>query len=483
MAAGTGRFQIVLSFFVSFLFTGASPSSLQVWGGTIKAQHAKYVFVVKGKVWGIANQDAAGQEESAGLTVRVTGTLKAGTITISRIQILGSTTTVFFIGALERVSRKSIERVESRFVYPPAEPSSPSATSMVETGGYVSRETMALHLADGVSIDTLLPEESGLSAESVAAQHSLGDQVEIKCRLLPSPVSEYHHGYEALEVESIRSLRPATKEELFEIAGSHPFGFAAGDNLLTGAPGWISPPNFDMPRIQADGNEMSLERIRAANFQYAREMPNFIAHEKAEAFASRTTNQPQWKLQYAVDSEVTVRGGGENRRNIRKNGKSWTQPGLPDFLTYGAWFELGIRQLLDPRCSSTFEAAGTEQERGTRLLAFEVNSPGGCFTIAIGYQTFRPKIRGRALVEAGSGRLVRFEYEALEFPAAFPLSHWNWMTLWDHVRIGDGSYLVPVRSELAAVYSNAFPEVNRTIRIAREYQDYRHFEASFNVKF
>lgn len=226
-----------------------------------------------------------------------------------------------------------------------------------------------------------------------------------------------------------------------------------------------------------------LERVRAANFAYPARMPNFIAHEIANTYTSRGATEPQWTLQYTVDSEITVKGGGESRRNVRKNGEPWNGPGLPDFLGYGAWFGFGIQQLFDPHCPNTFELAGTEQVGGKQLLLFRVTSPGGCFNVKIGYQTFRPAITGRALIEDSGGRLIQFGYEAQAFPAGFPLAGWKWFTSWDDVRIGDASYLVPVRSELVAAYSDAVPNSDRMIRVTREYKDYRHFEASSNITF
>lgn len=48
---------------------------------------AKYVFVHKGKVIPIANQDYSGLEEHAGQTVNLTGEMTAGNITVSKIEM------------------------------------------------------------------------------------------------------------------------------------------------------------------------------------------------------------------------------------------------------------------------------------------------------------------------------------------------------------------------------------------------------------
>jgi hypothetical protein len=47
----------------------------------------KYVFVSKGKVYNVENQDYAGLAEHAGHTVKLTGEMKGDSITVSDIQM------------------------------------------------------------------------------------------------------------------------------------------------------------------------------------------------------------------------------------------------------------------------------------------------------------------------------------------------------------------------------------------------------------
>ena len=49
----------------------------------------KYVFVSKGKVYQIANQDYAGLQEHAGHNVKVTGDLAGNNLTVSNIEMTG----------------------------------------------------------------------------------------------------------------------------------------------------------------------------------------------------------------------------------------------------------------------------------------------------------------------------------------------------------------------------------------------------------
>jgi hypothetical protein len=55
--------------------------------GCVKAG-AKYVFVSKGKVYDIANQDLAELMKDAGEPVRLTGDVNGGTITVSKVTMM-----------------------------------------------------------------------------------------------------------------------------------------------------------------------------------------------------------------------------------------------------------------------------------------------------------------------------------------------------------------------------------------------------------
>lgn len=64
--------------------TGAKMTARDCALACVKAG-AKYVFVTKGKVYSIANQDLAALQEHAGHTVRLTGALNGDTITVSKV--------------------------------------------------------------------------------------------------------------------------------------------------------------------------------------------------------------------------------------------------------------------------------------------------------------------------------------------------------------------------------------------------------------
>ncbi|HCC56203.1 MAG TPA: hypothetical protein DEQ47_02895 [Solibacterales bacterium] len=67
---------------------GAKMSARDCTEGCIKGG-AKYVFVSKGKVYNIDNQDYAGLAEHAGHTVKLTGEMTGDTIKVSNVVMPG----------------------------------------------------------------------------------------------------------------------------------------------------------------------------------------------------------------------------------------------------------------------------------------------------------------------------------------------------------------------------------------------------------
>jgi hypothetical protein len=53
----------------------------------VREHQAKYVFIHNGKAYNITNQDAAGLEEHAGHSVKLTGGVNGDTITVSKIEM------------------------------------------------------------------------------------------------------------------------------------------------------------------------------------------------------------------------------------------------------------------------------------------------------------------------------------------------------------------------------------------------------------
>ncbi len=413
----------------------------------VRERRLKYALLFTHKVYEITNQNAAGLEQSAGASVMLRGRLEQNRLTAVAIQVAGPPAINFFTGYLERLSH----------------------------------ESMSIRQDNGILIDTLVPEDTPVSANSISAQLGFGDRVLIVCQTTHRVLDYPQRRYQTLRLVGIKRLRLSSTDELNQIYRSR--GWAQQGNLLK-----IPEQAAQVRRVMqsevlanSGASPSMLENARAVNLDFRSQMPNFIAEEVAKVYSSDPMDSPRWKYEYAFESEITVRNGSEGRQNLRKNGEPWTEALLPDYVAYGG-FGAGILGLFDRRCPTTLTNGGPAAIGGKAYLAYQVSSPAdGCFSIRAGYQTYRPAISGRILVENPGGRLLEFRYDAKDLPDELLLTSWNWAASWGSVKIGESSYLLPVTAEL--IYSTAFGPFGRMGRVTREYKNHRHFEASETITY
>lgn len=74
--------------------------------------------------------------------------------------------------------------------------------------------------------------------------------------------------------------------------------------------------------------------------------------------------------------------------------------------------------------------------------------------------------------------MIQLDEDAGGFPAEFEFAQRREEVLWDYVKIGDASHLLPVGANFVVLYSSG----NRW-RVEVEYKNHRHFEASTNITF
>jgi hypothetical protein len=343
----------------------------------------------------------------------------------------------------------------------------------------VGDQSMSIKLADRRVIDAMLPNTPALGASAIAAQYSMGDEVEIGCKPIQPVWEAATSRFQSLEVTAIRFLRRPSPEEVSKLLEAKP---REGKNLLQLPRVAVSTPNRTADSDAPGSRE--LERARRINLEYAANMPNFVADETAKRYRS-TTQSPDWRPYDTVESEITFRGRRAVRQQIRRNGKPWDQPfdALPGFKWYEG-FETEISPLFDPQCPTTIEYQSRStmggRAGGRHLLEYRFSSPvDGCFPfLYFTYQRYNPARTGRVFVDDPGGSVIQVDDEAGGFPADFEFAGKEEHMFWDYVKIGDNSHLLPVRANFLVVYSSG-----TRYRVEVEYKNHRHFETSTNVTF
>jgi hypothetical protein len=313
----------------------------------------------------------------------------------------------------------------------------------------VSPESILIRRADGTRINAPLPPKvpktGVLASETISAQYTLADEVRITCK----PMDPSH----CAELKSIQFLRPPTPKEWALVLGSSkPAG----------------PP------------QPELEHARQVNLDRAANMPNFVADETAKRYTSpRNSNPPVWKLVDMIEAEITFKGDKPTREHVRINGKPWNKPLIPG-VNWTVEFGTEIKPVFDPECPTEVALEGRREALGKQLLAYVFTSPpDGCFgTARWGGKHYNAAVTGRVLVEDPGGSMIQYEEETIGYPKWFAVQSFQQTILWDSIKIGEASYLLPVSLDFFVGFDSG-----DEWRVNVEYKNHRRFEADTNVTF
>ena len=357
------------------------------------------------------------------------------------------------------------------------------AAGLVFSGGLerVRHESISVKLADGRLIDARLPHTSGLDAQTIVAHYGIGDQVQIICKQIQPVWEEAASRYQYLELSKLRFLRPPSPEELSRMLASQPW--RGGANLLSRPVAAGTAPNLRPADPPGGSDAEALTRLahaRQVNLAYASNMPNFVADETARRY-TRQRGSTEWQFLDTIQTEITFKGSRAVRQHIRKDGRPWDQlfQALPGFKWYGG-FGTEIEPVFDPECPTTIAYEGPTEVRGKQLLAYRFSSPpDGCFgPFTVLYQRYNPARTGRVFIEDPGGSAIQLDEEATGFPAGLEFAQRNEEVVWDYVKIGDASHLLPVAADFVVLYDSGVQW-----HVAVQYANHRHFESSTNVTF
>ncbi len=340
----------------------------------------------------------------------------------------------------------------------------------------VGTGSLSVRLADRRIIDALLPSTPGLDSAAILQQYRMGDLVEIACERIQPAWEEGTARYQTLELSAIRLIRRPSAEELAKLLSGAPF--REGKNLLH-RPAAAAPPPSRAPDSNSPGGP-ELEHARRINLEYAANLPNFVADEKARR-QRRGPGSTTWRDFDTVESEITFQGNHAARREIRRDGKPWDQPfeALPGFKWYEG-FGTEISPLFDAKCPTGIEYQGRSRTNARPAIEYRFSAPvDSCFPFFFfDYQRFNPARSGHFAIDEAAGNIVQLDETAAGFPAEIQFAEREEHISWDYVKIAGEAHLLPVRANFQVRYYDG-----TQYRIEVEYKNHRHFEASTSVTF
>lgn len=241
---------------------------------------------------------------------------------------------------------------------------------------------------------------------------------------------------------------------------------------------------------ESEANEL-LERTRVATLAAAEAMPDFIVKQlirRTIAFGNTNNWIPQDNLAIAVSYRANL---GEEYKILSING----QPLGPDvkeskdYSKYvggasssGVEYISALADMFRPISETTFKPVDTDllQQRRTVVYEYEIKRANSKLTLtADRTRTTEVGSRGRVWIDRETNRVLRFEQIATEIPADFPITAASSMIDYDWVTIGEGRFVLPVRSEVLMTSVNRGQPLQSRNEI--RFRGYQKFGAELKV--
>lgn len=345
----------------------------------------------------------------------------------------------------------------------------PSSTVFSGALERVREGSIAVRLADGLTIDAALLPQNGLTAAAIAASYRLADRVQMECTQLRTVYDSKAALHLHMAVKSIRLVRAATSRERAQMADD--LSWRSGNSLM-------ELPAAHISEASKESAMAALERTRKLSLDRAGHIPNFVADEIARRYRSEGAGQP-WKLYDTLETEVTSKGDTISRENVRRNGVPTKKPlDKLDGPRPGVFFGAELK-MFHPECPTRFDYAGVESIGGRQLSVYRFTDPsGGCHSLPqAGGEKYDGGRTGRVLVDE-RGEVLRYESEARGMPEKFPFDRLIETEAWDYVTIGGSSYLVSVAASLSI-----FQADGTAWSVNIDYRNYRHFQTSAGISY
>jgi hypothetical protein len=361
----------------------------------------------------------------------------------------------------------------------------------------VMDQSITVLLPDGRLIDAKLPTSAALSGSALAAQYAFGDQVTVDCKSIAPVWDQAANLTHTLELRAIKFLRRPEPQEMSRAIQSP--DWRRPGNLLSPPPSEAAPPVKPLPAPapsrsdDTSGDPLAmLDKVRAVNLDRAAHLPNFLADEEASCYVQtaaqpsdkleRLTEQPGWRLTATVRSEVTFKGVNETRQQVAADGKLVPAKALPaGCIAWSGGYSTYFKPLFDPKCGTTFTFSKTLGKPGKQSWVYNFSTPpeGLCFSPSFSdFERAYAAHEGSVLIDISTGSMLSVVARSLGFPKAFPIMETEETVIWDVVKTGDETHLLPVSYDRVKLTGNG-----GAWRVSVQYTNHRHFEANTSITF
>ncbi len=236
------------------------------------------------------------------------------------------------------------------------------------------------------------------------------------------------------------------------------------------------------PKPPADSTREDLvAKARDASENFLEGLPNYVVQQFTTRYVS-SGRKADWQAQDVVTAEVVWQEGKERYEKLAINGK---QVKKADVEAKGAYsygeFGTVLEDLFSPATNADFKYRGSRsiQQKAAFIYDFEVDHPHSHWTVEVPGQRINPAYRGSVWIEKSTARVLRLEMQAVKIPIEFPEDTTEMAVDYDYMRIGDGTFLLPVKAENLACERGSTTCSRNVI----EFRNYHKYTGESNIVF
>jgi len=244
----------------------------------------------------------------------------------------------------------------------------------------------------------------------------------------------------------------------------------------------IEPATIDSTglKLHEDDQRQLWETAAQNAMAYLDHLPNFLCIQETRRFTAHVKTPDQLKEADSYKDELVYEDGKERYRRIEINGvktesASSEKQGIYSRNEFGSL----LRGLFDPDVDATYHWAGRAMAMGVLCQVFEIEVSQAKSNFVLFYGGKREPVAysGRVFIEDETGMVRRLTIQGTGLPKEFGLQSPSLSLDYGIVKIGEGDYLLPLRSMLQLRHAKAFVR-NETV-----FRGYRKFQAESQIKY
>jgi hypothetical protein len=181
-----------------------------------------------------------------------------------------------------------------------------------------------------------------------------------------------------------------------------------------------------------------------------------------------------------VTADVVAEHGTDVLMNVQLNGRP-----AKNVENSGAWSDGEFSSTLKAIFSRESAAVFTKQHALTFLnrpayrFDYAIDQPHSSWHLSSGGEPYAPAYGGQIWIDQETSRVMRIEMSAREVPAYLRLDSIDFSIDYAFVKIGDGSYLLPVYSESMECQRGT----TTCFKNVTDFRGYRKYSADTNISF